>query len=218
MIATSVYNQGDPRWGSKMMKPSGLRMADFGCMVTAFASGIKNYAISDDPGQVCDKFVSAGVFDQNGNFIQQNVSRVYQHLFHKERIYTTMEPNPAVQKMSIDVALARVRKYLDRGQPVLLNVDLVGQDKNADHWVLAYDYTSSDFSINDPAFGDSIMFSKRYGSPTTAVYGYSVFIGQPIEVPSTGDAGLGAAMAKLAEAKAGINVTQNVSEALDSLV
>lgn len=218
MIVLQTFNQQDTKWGSKIMRPSVLNMAQWGCLVTAFCMGAKNYAISDDPGLMCDKFSANGVFDNLGNFIQPNISRVYPHVFHKERIITTVEPNPQLQKMLIDVALARIRRYIDLGQPVMLNVDLVDQDKNADHWVVAYGHTDNDFIINDPAFGDMRSFRSRYGEPKTAIYGFSAFIGQPIEFPASGSPGAGQALAKLAEAKAGFAVQQNINGAIDAII
>lgn len=235
MIA-NLWSQTDPRWGSKIMvaiDSAPLYVARWGCMYTSFLMGAKNYAIEDDPGVGVEKFKANGVFDEAGNFIQQNITRIYPSVRHKERVYTTVTPDPRYSRMGIDEAIARIHRFVESGQIVLVNVDLVGQDKNADHWVLVKDFKQGDLFIHDPAFGDAVWFTSRYGDPRFGVYGYSAFIGQPVDSQPT-TAYLGDVMAKLSEAKAELSeaqanmdlvetkkivgqAQQNIREALDSL-
>lgn len=219
MITLPTYAQTNPLWDKKVMAPSSLLVHNFGCMMTAFCMASHNWAISDDPGVTNDKFVKAGVYTAMGDFQLWKIGDAYPAVHLKERIYTSLELQANFQKMVIDAAIQRIKMFITLGQPVLLNVDLIGHDKTSDHWVVAYDFSDTDFTINDPAYGDKIPFSQRYGQPAMGIYGYAAFIGSPIAVPDSFShfAGIAQAGYKLAEAKAGKNVAQNVSEALDTI-
>lgn len=192
-------------------------------MVTSFTMATRNWGINLDPGQVCDLFNSKGMFDQFGNFIISKINTVFPDVYFKSRIVTTVDPNPTAQKEDIHVSLGRIKTLIDLGQPVLINVDLVGQDKNADHWIVAWGYVEEagyviDLYMNDPAYGDSGLMSHRYGAVQQSVYGYASFVGQPTSFPdgtSARTSAIAQCGAKLAAARAGKNITQNVSEAFD---
>ena len=212
MIEVAIYNQGNSQWRNKTMGPSGLTLGSFGCLVTCVAASLNNYAKVMDPGVLVDKLQ----FDVYGNLALPSVESAVPGVFFHDRQRTTLVTNePSTQKMGIFDAMARIQKFLRVGIPVMLNVDLIGQDKNSDHWVLCYD---TDWNIMDPAFGEKTSLLARYGTPEKSIYGYCVWLGSPIGFPDDGEPDKGQAVYKLACASRGINVQMNVKEALNVLL
>jgi hypothetical protein len=99
---------------------------------------------------------------------------------HLERVTTDCDPRNNSGEMRIDTAVYRIGRYLDLGCPTILCVDALHNDRIADHAVLAVDYKLDiaklvDFLIIDPAYGDKVWFSKRYGNIRENLYGYVGF-------------------------------------------
>lgn len=200
MIDLPIYKQGDPRWSAKPLGTSTAHMGDSGCFVTSLAMATYNFGISDDPGETVDRLNAVNAFTPEGFLTYTGVMAAFPALYFNERVYTTNTPDANLVKMEINAAIAKVRRGLRLGQPVMLSVDLIGNDRNQDHCILAVgDATaddSPDFWIQDPAFGDRIRFKTRYGDPRTKLYGYISIIGPPISFPVDGDPLAGQALWK----------------------
>jgi len=70
----------------------------------------------------------------------------------------------------------KIKAKINSGYPVLLNVDLVGNDNKPDHWVLGVEVQGDNIVVNDPWYGDRQLITKRYGkSASVAILGGSYF-------------------------------------------
>lgn len=176
MLNVKLYKQGDARWGDKVMKPGPHSLRSQGCLVTSVTMGVPNFTIDFDPGQMCDKLVTGGAFDQYSQLVWADLERVFPQLKVAGREDTTANKFHDANPVVIGTAIERLKRMVRYGQVVVMNVDLVGNDGVADHWVLLVD---DQFNIHDPAFGESCHFSKRYGDPLIGLKGYAIIAGTP---------------------------------------
>lgn len=182
-------------------------MGSAGCLVTAICSGLTNYAIDRaetdgdiTPGELCDRIISKNGFTASGDLLLDSIRAIFPQVHLLERQWTTNYPGGEVSKMNIDTALVRIRRLLSLGQPVMLHVDAVGNDKRPDHFVVAYDSTS--FWVIDPWDGKRLRFSERYGDPSKGIFGYVAYVGPAIAYDIDGDNRAGTALWKLLEYRA----------------
>lgn len=187
-------------------------------MVTSLSMALSNYAIDVDPGELCKKIVAVGGFDAQGYFDNNVIPRMFPTVLNYERGNTTNLPNGKIQPAT---AVEKIKSLVMAGQPVLLWVDSILQDGQADHWVVAKDVKGDDFLINNPAGGVEQWFSVRFGDPLKKIYGYLAIVGPPINFPDTAsqsDMKRGQAMFKAAQVAQGKNVQTYAKEILQDLI
>jgi hypothetical protein len=177
-------------------------MASDGCFITSYAMCLKAWGVDTNPGEVLDRLLAVNGLDGFGQLTYSGVERAYPQIHFHDRIYTSIDPRNSGAEMDVKVALMRIRRLLDLGQPVILTVDCVGNDRIADHAVACFDYKLDgnvviDLKIHDPAFGKTMWISEHYGRPLESVYGYVALIGPPIT--ETVPKGLGVALWKSKE-------------------
>lgn len=221
-ITIPLYSQYDPKWKDRSLGKSSLHMGDSGCYVTSFCMMISNFAINENPEIVVTKLSLANAFTDEGFLTYDGLMRAYPTVVFNERVNTTNAMTNVGSRTLIDVCIKKIQKLIRYGQPTILLVDNIGNDGIQDHAVCAYDYKTNndesiDFKIHDPDGGRDIWFTDKYGSVEKKLYGYLSIIGSPIAFPDNGDSVLGGVVYKLAEAKRGVNVSQNVKEAFDVL-
>lgn len=221
-----LYNQSDPQWADYKMGvlPDGsfLTMRRWGCLVTSVSMALKNYAIDADPGFLCALLGGVGGLDKEGNLVHSGIEKLYPNVIFYERRYTTNYPSPTpTPKLLIGEALSRLDRYLKLGQPVILEVDNVGNDGRPDHWVVAKEYKNGDFLIHNPDGGVEQWFSQRYGDPVKKLYGYYQIIGSPVGFPTNStpqNQELGLAAWKAAMVWKGKNVSTYSKEILEAIL
>ena len=172
-------NQGDPRFGDIVMAPSKLKIRNFGCLATAILDTFPVYQIQMDPVTYFNKLVSVGGFDPEGNLNHTAIEKIDPNLVFYERVYTTNSKSQS-QKMLVSAAIDRARSLLSLGQPVMLEVDNVGNDGRGDHWLCASDFKAGDkpdFLVSNPDGGKMHWFSERYGDPQKGLHGLYCILG-----------------------------------------
>jgi len=195
-----IFLQSSPVWGGKEIAP-GVTMGRFGCLITCLSMALQNSALDLDPGRLCDALKAANAFSATGDMTLSALEKVTNRVtFHSRKATTNCKDLKYGERMDPQSAFDRIRGLVMLGMPTPVNVDLVGKDGVSDHWVLSVDVEGSDLIINDPAYGDSLRFTKRYGDPLTGIYGYAAYVIQPVEVPMGGHLKFGQSMAKVAEA------------------
>ena len=220
-----VFSQQDPKWRDKKLSPSNLSMSSHGCYITSLTMAMHNFSIKLTPGEVLDKLVAANGLNGDGLLTYDGVMRAFPKLYFHNRIYTTNDPSSNGFEMQIDVALEKVVRLLDLGQPTILCVDNVLHDGIPDHAVVAVDYMFGnngvflDFKIHNPDGGKEQWFSERYGDPKKFLYGYVTIIGSPISFPDQSKYQKeGTALWKAAMVKKGIDVQTYVNEIIENLL
>lgn len=218
MMRVQNYSQFDPRWADVVMAPSSLKMRGWGCMVTSLSMALGNYAIEINPGDLCRKISEFKGFDSLGYFDNTVIPKMFPSVLNYARENTTNIPGGRLQPSA---AIEKIRSLVSAGQPVLIWVDNVKQDGEADHWVLVKDHKNVDFLINNPDGGLEQWFSVRYGDPLKKIYGFLALVGPPIEFPdhsTISDKKRGQAMFKAAQVAQGKNVQVYSKEILNDLV
>lgn len=227
MITLPAYSQLEPKWGAKRIptKAGTITMSSDGCYVTSLTMLLANYAIYLDPGQCLDKLIGVSAFLENGFLTYDGVMRAFPDVIFSERVYTKNDPSKNIVKIETAVAIEKVKRYLRLGQPVILCVDNLYNDRIPDHAVVLYDYDGLHFWIHDPDGGKTIAFDLKYGDPMTNLYGYIALIGPPINFPKDGLPGFGQALWKMAKFKKEngselnkLKLSHYVSEAIESFV
>jgi hypothetical protein len=188
MLLHQTYSQNDPRWRDMLLGSSRVRMGDYGCLVTAIANSLPAYAIdrAELDGDMTAKETltrlnAVGAFALDGNLDTQKVEQAFPQLTRFERVYTKSWPVAAAFRMDVPVALARIRRLIDLGQPVILHVDASPANgrPTADHFVTLVDY--GEWLIVDSWDGRRIRLAERYGAPDKAIQGYLAFLGPSVE-------------------------------------
>ena len=231
MMKTQNFNQWDQRWGQKRLSPSSWTMANSGCFITSLTNALPNFSIVKadgspfDPGEVLDRLIAVDGLDAGGQMTYEGIMRAFPALYFHDRIYTTNDPRNNGVEMKSDVAIKKVRRLLDVGQPTILAVDNIGNDGWPDHAVLAKDYvldasgTVVDFKISDPDGGRDITFTSKYGPLLTKLYGFVILVGPPIEFPDAStDQEEGMGLWKSAQIRQGKNVATYSKELIDSIL
>jgi len=223
MMNTPIFNQADPKWADKKLLPTNLTMRRWGCYITSLSSMLHNFAKELDPGQVLDKLIEVNGISTDGLLTYDGVMRAFPDLYFNTRAYTSNDPSAHLQKMPVDVALDRVARLLYLGQPTILCVDNLYNDRIPDHAILATDTKRNlgkitDFRVMDPDGGHDRWFSEKYGPLRENLYGYVSIIGPPVWFPEDSDPKAGSALWKAAEIKQGHSVETYAREILDTLL
>lgn len=171
-----LYSQNDPRWKDEKLGGSDLTVGRWGCTMTCIAMALNHWGYEVDPKECNEKLTKSGGFMPSGDLIWTKVHEAFQRVHFHWRGYTVLDGKHFVRE-EVAPVLQRIRNLIDKGQPVLLNVDNVGNDGRPDHWVLAVGHTPTDLLIHDPDGGKGLKFSEKYGSPLVGIYGYAVLIG-----------------------------------------
>src|SRR3990167_10300959 len=134
-----TYNQWDDKWKNKTMSPGSLTLGTDGCLVSALAAGISNFAINLNPGELCDKLISSGAFMNTSSLTWSGFDTCFPKLKVMERDDTTSNTFHDANPVVTETAIARLKRVVRRGQVAVLNVDSIRDDGVADHWVLLVD-------------------------------------------------------------------------------
>ncbi|MHA1842403.1 MAG: C39 family peptidase [Candidatus Heimdallarchaeota archaeon] len=166
-LSVPLFSQRDERWRKKKLGFSNLSFGDYGCAVACMAMLACYYGKDTDPGKLNDDLKEKNGF-VGGNIVWQAINRVYPDIkFTSFRDYP-LDPAP-VKSIS-----AQIKK----GKPVLCWVDCnPNQPGNQMHWVILKGIEGDDYWLNDPWFGDEVLFSKRYGKPVIGILGHRFFTG-----------------------------------------
>ena len=224
MLNLPVYNQGDELWRNRRMAPSQYTIGQAGCYITSFTMSLHNFAINLTPGQVLDRLIAVNGLNNEGLLTYDGMMRAFPSVFFYDRVNTTNDPSSNGVEMRADVAIRKVRRLLDLGQPTILCVDNLGNDGYPDHAVIAKDYKLSgseviDFRIHDPDGGKELWFTEKYGPLMTKLYGYVALVGPPINFPDQStDQEDGGALWKASQVRRGINVGTYTKEIMDNLL
>lgn len=220
-----IFAQQDPKWRDKKLSPSNLEMGGYGCYLTSLTMAMHNFSIKLNPGEVLDKLIAANGLNSDGLLTYQGVMTAFKDLYFHERVYTTNDPSSNGMEMQIDVAMEKVVRLLDLGQPTILCVDNVLHDGIPDHAVVAVDYEFGrngvflDYKIHNPDMGKVQWFSERYGDPKKFLYGYVAIIGAPIAyLDQSRFQGFGTALWKAAMVKKGVNVATYSKEIIENML
>jgi len=210
-ITIPTYRQGDPAWGSDRLGVSVHTLSQMGCTVTSLAMALANYGIMITPKDLNQRLTALGGFMPNGNIIWAKIEELFSQMRFIERVDTCLSSGNRFGRLEMPIAMARIRRLVDLGQPVLTLLSLPGFS----HWVVIH---KSDFTMNDPADGRTHKLLDKYGPPEKLIEGYSVIIGPPWYFPEDGDRRSGMAVWKLSQAIKGNHTDLYLKEAFEHLI
>ncbi len=178
-----VISQLDPRWSGKPLGNSGLTVGQDGCLLSDCFMALKVMGYQDlDFIAFIDSLNAHMGFNNNGELLHEAIPQVYPHTFWWDEPDTTNDAH-AIRIGELGIlqpseALFRIKRLVARGIPVPVEIQLA---PGSPHWLLTVDFTDTDLIVNDPAHGDQIRFSTRYGDPLKAITSYLALIGQPTQ-------------------------------------
>lgn len=217
MLNCPAFNQLDTKWKDLVMSPGPWTLGSKGCLVTCVASMLNQFGyIAETPDSVCKKLVAAGGFLSNSNLIYAKVAELWGNVAFISDDDTTANKQAEALPIQVDTAIVRAKKLLRRGIPVILNVDNVGNDGIADHYVLAVD---DQLTVMNPDGGTFHAFELKYGDPKTGIKGITIFAAAPmsfLDNTTKDQEDIGVTIGKLAVAKKQVSNLM-VKEALEGL-
>ena len=218
-IKANVYSQIDPKWRDEPLGITGRTLGSDGCLITALAMGLANYAINQNPKEVKEKVELYDGVTNDGYLVWSSIEKAYPNVTFYKRLATTNEKASYFGRVETEVAIENINALLRYGQPVLLHVDnrYDGIDRPT-HWVLV---TDTDWTIHEPWGGKVLKFHEAYGDPKDGLYGYAAILGQPIEFPDgsdNDDKKIGQMLGKATLAERGVNTNQFLREIIDLFV
>jgi hypothetical protein len=173
-----AFNQGDAKWKDLIMFPGPWALGPKGCMVVCVTSMLHQFGyITETPDTVNAKLVKAGGFLSNSNLIYAKVAELWANVAFVSDDDTTANIRADANPVQVTTAIERAKKLIRRGIPVILNVDNVGNDGIADHYVLAVD---DNLTVMNPDGGTYHAFELKYGDPKTGIKGITIFAGAPM--------------------------------------
>lgn len=172
--AAPFFSQRDPRWGkNKLGSHRTLTIEQWGCMMTCNAMILAWKGINFTPATLNDYMRNQNIYQQgyltpwntatlvNSNvaFDARLIKQGMQDKVFGTYLGTIVNGNQIIQK---------VDEYLQRGIPVMLNVDITpnnAYNSSDTHWVVAVSRYNNDYLVNDPAEQTSgvISLQKKYG-------------------------------------------------------
>lgn len=165
-----TFGQRDPQWANWLLNNvAGSTLGKYGCTTAAYGVGLGYYLGKPMNPKDTEIFIR-----QNKAYLGDLVDWRFLPYF-RWRFYCEAVPAP----------LEDIKNELRAGKMVLLNVNLVRNDLKPDHWVICLD---ENFTIFDPWFNEIAPITKRYGNPSTEIYGGAYFnwpakVEKPTEQP-----------------------------------
>jgi hypothetical protein len=158
----SVMGQQDGAWGGAPLGASPTdTIASAGCAITAVTMMLRYYGINTDPGAFNSWLNGNGGYANGDQLLWDAVTN-----YTGGRVAFSGWLGP-----DLDV----IRTELDAGRPVVAEVSLGGNQ----HFILLTGYsTEGGLTANDPWFNDNIVFSERYGAPSTGILSIRTFMPQ----------------------------------------
>ena len=172
------YSQRDSRWGSILLgfnTDPKFNLANYGCLITCLSMASCYYGFDNTPQEINDKLKKVQGFVTGGNYVWNAIEKV---IDIEENFFRT--PTALT-----DIQVQDIKKQLDAGYPVMLEIDSVPSTSGLDmHFVLAVGYNpadENDITIVDPWDGavKSLKAYLGWFRPTMrkTIEGYSVLIG-----------------------------------------
>lgn len=127
------YMQNDERWADDELGGSGYRMRGSGCLVSCIASALHAQGLDINPGELNRLFSENEVYNERGEVIWGNISKVY----------------PQVRtEIPSQIKKEEIERALDNGSYPIVKVRYKGTGYQ--HWVLLIGSTRDDFLCMDP--------------------------------------------------------------------
>jgi Peptidase_C39 like family len=168
-MTIAPMSQQDGAWAAAPLGTSPTEtVGSAGCAITAVTMMLRNYGIDTNPGSFNSWLTTNGGYAFDDQLIWAAV--------------TSYTGGRVAFSGWLGPDLALIQHELDAYRPVVAEVQLGGNQ----HFVLLTGYTAAGFAINDPWFGDSVLFNNRYGDPATGIASIRTFMPADVAPPSRG--------------------------------
>lgn len=173
-----IFSQRDQKWASDLLGNSKVTFGKYGCLLDSYAIVLRYWGVDIDPKRLNAMVAKAGGTDGNGALYWATMTKLFPN--YTQRVVD------AQNRALTDAELQEVTDAIAKGIPVIIQVDMVPATSKADmHFVVGFDYASSEISIADPWTGQAYALRSKYGQSNwtlkRAIYRYVIF--QPKELP-----------------------------------
>ena len=169
-LKITPYSQRDSQWsniylGYNTAQP--YTIGGYGCLITCLASYLKSGGHDDTPKTVNQILVDGGGYQAGtGNFIWSKCTLLGLNEVYSSPTYT----GPATAQ-----AFAKIKSFIEAGQPILCEVDFYPSTVNVDmHYVLLYAIDDNQIYAMDPWTGTFITLDV-YGGWQRAIVQFRAY-------------------------------------------
>ena len=177
-----VLSQRDSRWANEKLGNSNLTIDGYGCVLVSMTMLSLYYGRQIDVPTFNKATIDAKGF-KGANYDWYSIATLFPDIKFTSWKDYPLDPAP----------IDSIKAQIEAGKPVIVWVDInPNQPGNQQHFVILIGVEGDDFWINDPWYGDQILFSRRYVEPTIGILGHSFFSGPVPEdnTQTTDDFGL----------------------------
>jgi hypothetical protein len=157
MFTTKLLWQNDDRWASEPLGFGPPTIKQWGCLMTSLCMVVNGYGHNETPSSFNKKVKKAGGF-QGALIMPYIVPSIFPNMTFGG--YDDCENSPA--------PISKIDAQLNKGNPVVLQVDYSPNAGVQSHWVVAYARDGDDYLIFDPykyggdAQGKKLKLLSRY--------------------------------------------------------
>lgn len=154
------FSQRDPRWADIPLGASRVKIADYGCLITAASSMLVDFGIDTDPGRL-NRWLS-----RNNGYVDSNL-----FVFGSLNALVGASLVNVIDCATTPAPIDAIRSTLDQGGAVLALVDFVPGGSVNQHWVRVWAISDDDAFIMDPWLPPG--FEDYWLMPRYALAGWS---------------------------------------------
>lgn len=159
-LPVPIYGQCWQPWASHQLGQNcGLTICDAGCALTSVAMVLAHYGVYGSDGGLTDP--------DDLNTWLLNSGRWYGScgIYWADAAMRSGGSVTYYNGGSGFPGYSAINAELDKGYPVIVEVYPPGTT----HFVVLVGYNGTNYTMNDPAYGDQTSFNNRWGDPTTAI-------------------------------------------------
>lgn len=174
-----AFSQQDPRWKNKKLGTSNdATIGDFGCLLVDMVMLANFYGFEETPITLNQKMKQVGGF-QGAFIIPAYLPQALPGMVFKNYRQCRNQPAP----------LNEINAALQRGYPVMVEVDYAPKSGFQNHWVILYEKQGKDYLMRDPwpypAETKDVTLLSRFGFAGNAAKTISavLWLEGPVEAP-----------------------------------
>lgn len=157
-LKITPYSQRDPQWANIFLgynTANPYTIGNYGCLITCLASYLKSAGKDETPKTVNQKLVDGNGYVNGGNFVWSKCG-----LLGLTEVYSS----PTYSGPATAQAFAKIKSFIEAGQPVLCEVDFIPSTAGVDmHYVLLYAIDDNQIYAMDPWTGTFITLDVYGG-------------------------------------------------------
>lgn len=172
----NLYSQQDTRWGNLMLgfnTSYPYNIFNYGCLLVSQSMICTYYGYTITPDKLNTSLKSEDGFVSGGLYVWGTLPT----------IYPIKEIKKDTPSKLTDIQIKEIKTAIDEGHPVMLQIDYKPATSALDmHYVVAIDFSSTDFTVADPIDGTIKQLSTYSSNFKKLIWQYVIY---KAEVPES---------------------------------